>query len=215
MAVTTTATATVLSVHVCGSIVVFRRTLADMCRPTPAETVPAASALADLLAKQLQGSGKKGSSDGASTPSSTVQMHGGATMLGSHQAMSDPTKMRELEDKIETLTAKLAKAEMALAAANAAQAKEEAARIAAEGREQLLQTRLGDSEKQVVKLQANLDEAHKSRANEGDLRHQNALWSSLLMAQMNVDETKFGKLMAASRQAGSSSDDKGASSHEQ
>ena len=157
---------------------------------------------------------RKASSDGASTPSSS-SVQGGATLLASHQAMSDPTKMRELEDKIETLTAKLAKAEMALAAANAAQAKEEAARIAAEGREQLLQTRLGCSEKQVVKLQANLDEAHKSRANEGDLRHQNALWSSLLMAQMNVDETKFGKLMAASRQAGSSSDDKGASSHEQ
>ena len=179
-----------------------------MCAASVAEADQPATTLAEFLTKQLQGGGKKGSSNGSSTPSSNVQMHGGATLLGSHQAMSDPTKLRELEDKIETLTSKLANAEAAQREAEAARSKEEAARTGAEERERQLQVRLSDSEKEVVRLQASLDQANKARSNEGDLRHQSAMWSSLLMTQMNVDTAKFSQLMAAQRQVGSSAEEK-------
>ena len=186
----------------------FRKTLADMCSP---RDVAPPTTLEELVAQQKKNALKGGatsSPDLTSTPSS-FQMHGDVTLLASHQAMSDPTKMRELEDKIVVLTAKLAAAEAAKHGAEAARAKEEVARSSAEERERLLQGRLSESEQEVVRLKSRLQQANKSRANEGDLRHQNAMWSSLLMTQMNVDTSKFAALMSASRQVGSSSEDKG------
>jgi len=167
------------------------RNLADIMRA--AKQAPNLGALAHLT-QVGGGSSLVSSSAGATTP------------LNQYQSLSDPTKLHELEGEVKGLTATLAEARIATVQA-------ESARSLAESESVVLRTALAKAESQLQITSAELQAktaalvAADSRAeaknqNMDDLRHSQAMWSSMFMTgAANFDAQRFTQLMGINNAA--------------
>jgi hypothetical protein len=131
---------------------------------------------------------------------------GATTPLNQYQSLSDPTKLHELEGEVKGLTATLAEARIATVQA-------ESARSLAESESVVLRTALAKAESQLQITSAELQAktaalvAADSRAeaknqNMDDLRHSQAMWSSMFMTgAANFDAQRFTQLMGINNAA--------------
>jgi septal ring factor EnvC (AmiA/AmiB activator) len=171
------------------------RSLASLMASTA--SAPSLGALADL-APHLHA---------ARTSLSSSSIHpsplsGSQTSLSMHQQLSDPTKLRELEDQLARLTSDLQ-------AANLAKVQFESKSVAAEAAAGVLRQELTDTKASLLaseaKLAAKTEALAVSKAvaaakeeTASDLRHSTSMWAALHMSkESDFNSGTFQSMMAA------------------
>ena len=158
-------------------------------------TLAALAPLQSLLSKQ-----SSASSAASSTP------------LSAHQSLSDPSKLREMEDALSAARADLAaqtqRSVKAEAERDAAAAENSRLRQELDGMREQLQTTASNLAAKSEALQGVKKQVEASRETTAALNHSTSMWSSLFMAtNPGFDATKFATLMGTTKgPAGASGD---------
>eukprot|EP00966_Prymnesium_polylepis_P057676 1335622-Prymnesium_polylepis.1 len=139
-----------------------------------------------------------------SSSSGPMEVSSEMTPLAQAAELSDPSKLRALEEKVASLTSQLAASQHDQVKADAARSIAEAARTAAEAEVSRLRAELASMTTKVSMLQAQVatkaEAAKIAQANESNLQKQGALWSSLFMASQKIDTNAFTTLLNAQGQ---------------